>query len=345
MRQSTITYIFYFVLLTSCSNSTYETIYPTLSDGKYDSEFPYRNCSEQLKSISKSAKKISSVVFYNIYEFDISQQVTKDKINTEFLKNNSIKKDIFSESIVGTATIIYKDLAHVALLTCAHIINFQDTIISHFELSGTSKYYIKTITIKKQQQHYIPDLILGEKFEVIAIDIKNDIAILGLETEPENIKKAIVFPYPAGKSNKLEWGSFVYIMGYPLGLQMITRGIVSRPAKNKNDSFLIDAVFNHGFSGGLVLAIKDGVPNFELVGIAKSASANYENYLVPEISNGRMTYSQNLPYEGPVFVEAKESINYGITFSITMETLQAFYRKNKTSLLSKGYNLSDFFEN
>ena len=30
-------------LLFSCKGTTYEAVYPTLSDGKYDSEFPYRN--------------------------------------------------------------------------------------------------------------------------------------------------------------------------------------------------------------------------------------------------------------------------------------------------------------
>lgn len=344
MRHPLFVFILAVILLSACSKRTFETIYPTLSDGRYDSEFPYRNCSEQIKTIAKTAKKISSVVFYDIYEFRVSQKVTIDMINKEFLANNTFKKDIFSENIVGTATVIYKDISHIALITCAHIINFQDTIVSHYQSRNNSNNFIKTITIKKQQRHFIPDLILGEGFEILAIDTKNDIAILGIETDPEKLKRVDVFPHPAGKSSELEWGSFVYIMGYPMGKQMITRGIVSKPAKSKDDEFLIDAVFNHGFSGGLVLAIKDGVPNFELVGIAKSASAHYENYLVPELSTGKMIYSQNLPYEGNSYVEAKETINYGITFSVSIETLQDFYEKNKTSLLTKGYDLSEFFK-
>lgn len=332
-------------ILSACSERTYQNIYPTLSDGKYDSEFPYRNCSEQIKNISKSAKKISSVIFYNIYEFELSQKITTDSIKPNFLENNTLRKDVLSESIVGTATIIYNDLSRVALITCAHIVNFQDTIISYYQSENNSNKYIRSISIKKQQRHYIPDLILGVDFEILAIDIKNDIAILGIETDSKYLKRADVFPYPAGKSKELEWGNFVYIMGYPMGLQMITRGIISKPAKYKNQDFLIDAVFNHGFSGGLVLAIKDGVPNFELVGIAKSAYAQYESYLVPEFSTGKMIYSRNLPYKNATYVKSKETINYGITFSISMETLQEFYYKNKSLLLNKGYDLSSFFEN
>ena len=37
-----------FIVLTGCSTYIMETVYPTLNDGKYDSEFPYKNCSEQL---------------------------------------------------------------------------------------------------------------------------------------------------------------------------------------------------------------------------------------------------------------------------------------------------------
>ena len=88
--------------------------------------------------------------------------------------------------------------------------------------------------------------------EVLAIDRKSDIAILGKEIEGEKPNNIKVFPYLMGDSKELEWGSFVYIMGFPLGHAMITRGIVSDPYKIRKGSFLIDAVFNQGFSGGPV---------------------------------------------------------------------------------------------
>ena len=43
---------FLVLFITSCSSVTYEKIYPTLQDGKYDSEFPYKGCSDQLEEIS-----------------------------------------------------------------------------------------------------------------------------------------------------------------------------------------------------------------------------------------------------------------------------------------------------
>ena len=50
------------LLMTSRCGTNYEAVYPTLSDGKYDSEFPYRNCSEQLEDIAGSLSKLDVLV-------------------------------------------------------------------------------------------------------------------------------------------------------------------------------------------------------------------------------------------------------------------------------------------
>jgi hypothetical protein len=124
---------------------------------------------------------------------------------------------------------------------------------------------------------------------------------------------------------------------------MITRGIVSKPIQRNDDIFLIDASFNEGFSGGVVLAIKDGVPNFELVGLGKSASASYENILVPEEKEYEKRYNEDVPYEGEVYVTRKREVNYGITRAISSNAIVKFYNKNRKEMLEKGYNLDMIF--
>ncbi len=42
------------IIQTSCTKKIYDVVYPTLNDGRYDSEFPYKNASDQLEEISKS---------------------------------------------------------------------------------------------------------------------------------------------------------------------------------------------------------------------------------------------------------------------------------------------------
>jgi len=60
---------FLFLFITSCSSVTYEKIFPTLQDGKYDSEFPYRRSSEELEKISKTVQRVTTTGFYNTYFF------------------------------------------------------------------------------------------------------------------------------------------------------------------------------------------------------------------------------------------------------------------------------------
>ena len=57
------------IILTSCAQNIYKVAYPTLSDGKYDTEFPYKNCSSQLEEISKSVKLLNCMAFYKTYVF------------------------------------------------------------------------------------------------------------------------------------------------------------------------------------------------------------------------------------------------------------------------------------
>ena len=68
-------------------------------------------------------------------------------------------------------------------------------------------------------------------------------------------------------------------MGFPMNYKMVSNAIVSSPNYDGKGGFLIDAVVNKGFSGGVVLAIKDGIPNFELVGIIRAVPEENEYLL------------------------------------------------------------------
>ena len=149
-----------------------------------------------------------------------------------------------------------------------------------------------------------------------------------------------VFRYPFGAARELEWGSFVYLFGYPSGYKMVTKGIVSSPRKDRFDTFLIDAVFSRGFSGGIALAIRDGVPNFELVGMVKLVSARTSYVLVPEKDDGVVEYDPTVPYDGQIFVERKTEIEYGVTQAISVEMIRDFLESHRASLKAQGYDLS-----
>lgn len=345
--RKTISLIFLTLLIfaSSCQKYTFKTIYPTLHDGKYDTEFPYKTCSKQIGEIARSIKKLHCIAEYKTYIFPAEMQVTKDMITKKLLRHDDVHKQFDSESVIGTATVIYYDGEKIGLLASAHVINYPDTIIGYYESYKRGELEtIQTFSVKSRQLNYVRDLPINSNLDILAIDEDKDIAILGQLVDKERMREVHVFNYPMGNSDELEWGSFVYIIGYPSGYQMITRGIVSTPGGKHKKNFLIDALFNKGISGGIVLAIRDGVPNFEMVGMAKSVAANYENILVPEEESHLKKYNPSMPYDGNVFVKVKKNINYGITYSVASNTIRDFIGENEMLLAEQGYLFTQFLK-
>jgi hypothetical protein len=324
-------------------NKTVKTVYPSLSDGRYDSEFPYRNASDDIESITHSIYKIYNVVFYTTYQFSQSTRLTRGDLRSKTFKRVALGIISTHESNSGTGTVIMNDKQRIALLTCAHVLEAIDTLVSVFPISADDPVeYVKSVSIVEKQEIYVKDISECGNFFTLVSDPVKDIAIIGKKCEGK-LDSIETFNYPAGHANELEWGSFVYIFGYPMGNLMVTKGIVSNPKAGNLRSFTVDALLNKGFSGGLILAIRDGVPNFELVGMVKSISSRQNYFLKPEKELYEKHYSEVIPYTGGIYTGVGENINYGINYVISIEELKAFYQKNRDILVSQGYNLDHFF--
>ncbi len=331
------------LFFSGCNNYILETVYPTLNDGKYDSEFPYKNCSEQLESIGLSVKLVNVIAYYRNYVVYDKYQLTKKEINKNNFEEVTYKQGLYHRTASGTATIIYATNGNVALLTCAHIVNFPDTVYTYkINEKGNVTNIVETISIKTKQTNYINDFPEGGDVDIILVDEINDLAIIGKRFVDYRLNQFTVFNYPLGNAKELEWGSFVYAMGYPMNYKMITKGIVSSPNRDESGSFLIDAVFNRGFSGGIVLAVRDGVPNFEFVGLVRSVPAEYEYVLKPEVLDDGYEFNPLIPYKGNIMVEQKVNIKYGVTRVIPIETIRNFINKNADKLLKYGYIFDNF---
>jgi len=338
-----VVFPFLVIFLTSCSPVTYEKIYPTLQDGKYDSEFPYKGCSDQLEEISWSIKRINSTAFYKTYTFNPSHQLKLDQILTGNITEFAISEGYADQSSSGTATILYSNIGRVALLTCAHTINYPDTIVSYIaDAEGSKTEFVDAILFKESQSVYVAGFPGNSRVEIVAIDPKLDLAIIGKDYGAFSDEIFPVFNYPLGKARELEWGSFVYVFGYPLNYQMITRAIVSTPNKDGSGSFVVDAVVNRGSSGSFVLAIKDGVPNFELVGMVQWVPEEESNILIPRILKNNEAYNPIVPYKGEEFVKRYSSIRYGIANIISIETIVGFLEKNRQVLNEKKFYFDGF---
>lgn len=325
-----------FGLITGCTRYVYHSDAFIISDGEYDTEFPNKNSSQALEEIFESVKMINAIAYYMGYNFTELSGVTSIT-NESMTKANHVF--YFNETASGTATIVYNDGSRLALLTCNHIVTFPDTIITYYENSNR----IRTVSFLRNQTNYVTGIPDGSDLKVIIKDENYDLALLGREKESSSYLP--VFSYPLGEAKKLQWGSFVYLLGYPKGNKMVTHGIVSSPNRNKEThTFLVDALFNKGFSGGLILAIKDGVPNFELVGLAISVSADYNLVLTPENNYSRNDIEMNFPYTSDIFVKEQSTISYGITNSTSVENIQRFLSTNALLLEELGYHMPYFFK-
>ncbi len=328
----------------SCSStSVFDKVYPTLNDGVYDSEFPYRNSSMQLEEISGSIRLINSIAFYTSYVFDPSSKFIASSVSKINFDKAAIEQVNFNRSASGTSTLILEDQGTVALLTVAHVVSFPDTIISHFvNPDGSFSQYVQSVSIKTKQTNYVPDLPDNGEVEILLLDRTRDVALLGRHFPPAKTFSIPSFKYPWGKSSELEWGSFVYVFGFPMNYKMISKAIVSSPNKERY-SFLIDAVFNRGYSGGIVLAIRDGVPNFELVGLVRSVPAEYQYTLRPLTKEQDFDFNPMLPFKGEAYVDREQVLRTGITKVIGIEIVRNFILDHKQELIDKGYALRDLF--
>ncbi|AFH50456.1 Hypothetical protein IALB_2753 [Ignavibacterium album JCM 16511] len=322
----------------SCSTVTYDSIYPALKDGQYDSEFPYRSTSNELEKISNAIQRIISSAFYRVYVFPIDANITLEELGGQKLEKLAEKVILIDNSSSGTALVIYSENGNVALVTCSHTINFPDTLIAYkADTKGNPTKFIESISIKERQVVYVAGFPEGSTVDILLDDPKTDIAILGRKYGVQSGVRFPSFKFKLGRAKDLEWGTFVYLLGFPMNNKMITKGIVSSPNKDEIGSFLVDAVINPGFSGGIVLAIRDGVPNFELVGIVQSVPEEKEEMLYPDITDKAAKYNPVIPYKGEIYVKKHSSIRYGITRIIPVEALIKLIEENKSYLVKEGF--------
>jgi hypothetical protein len=326
-----------------------------IKDGKYDSEFPTQPTSVHLRNILNSVHLISSLAFYQSHNFRYKDGITKDDLQSGNLDLEAFENMIFEQPAAGTATLAYLHNNKIAFLTCAHIVNFPDTVITYYkDEENKDTDIIKTFIQKIRQINNVINQPVANNFDILLVDDEKDLAIIGKEFAREemySIKKEIdkrfnrplrVLDVTLGKAEELDWGDFVYILGFPLSKKMVSRAIVSSPNYDKYHSFILDAYLQKGISGGIVLAIRDGIPNFEFVGIAKGVSGRTEYLMVPEIDDKPSAWEVLEPYRGKIFRKKHEFIEPGMTYTISIESILEFIDDHEDELKDMGYDAKLF---
>ena len=341
-----ITVVLFVIINLSCSSGNYKAVTADSTYGnKYDSEFPYRDGSTQLEDISETIYRINSLAYYHAYIFADDRKIKLRDIDDEVIKRLSIKNTYMDKTSSGTGAVIYSSGGTVGLLTCAHVIDFPDTIVSYFsDAKGVYTDEVQSIAFKTKQVIYAAGFPEGSEVNEILSDKSLDIAVLGNKFGPRYDKYFHLFNYPFGNAGELSWGNFVYFFGFPLNYKMLSKALVSSPNYDKSDSFFIDGVINRGCSGGIVLAIRDGVPHFELVGIIDWVPEESENILQPAPVEDPYKYNPLVPYRGDNYVKEEKFLKYGMAKVISIESIMDFLKKNKKYFIDKGYYFNIYNE-
>ena len=332
-----------FVLIISGSCSGPKVISGHITEHGYTTSFPQRDMSGDLTHLFRSVKRITSTAFYNTYLLAPTPAVYDKKISLNRISRLAEKKAYTNHSSAGTALVLSSSPNRVLLITCAHIITFPDTVTQYYQAGQSGELRpIKYLAYKEKQTNLLIDNQTLGFFDIIAIDAKRDLALLGVHAMWQGNEKVTPMDFAAGDAKKLKIGSFTYTLGYPKGNQMIVHSVVGDVMHPPYGSFLIDAPFNHGFSGGIVMALKGESQRLEWVGMANSSSATAEYVLKPDeisVSNEDL----NDIYSGPIIVEQQNMIDYGITRVIPINLIKDFLRENEKTIHDHGFRIPNQF--
>jgi hypothetical protein len=290
-----------------------------------------------------SVRKLFRIDYYTAFHFPLSARVTADMISDGSFRRYVLGSVSSHETTSGTATVLFNSDRHIALLTCAHVVDSPDTISSFYPPAPDDHFpYCKSLVIKIKEQIFVGGLASCDEFDILAIDRSADIAIIGKRclgnTEP---LPAVAFP--AGRSEDLFWGCEVYILGYPLGNLLLTRGTVSLIQGRSEEAFTVDALLNKGYSGGPILAVNNTTHDYEMVGMVKSMSSQVSNYIRPEKEISEFRYNEAIPYTGDFYVGTSEVVSFGVNNVVSIGVIRDFYKKNREPLICQGYDLDMFF--
>jgi len=326
--------------LSSCA-TTQQTARPNQqSVNKYTASFPTKDVSDQLVAIQQSVKRITSKANFRIHFFNNQNLTLKEIRQSPNIGKLASKNESVQRGIAGTAVAILRNDNHIALVTARHVVSFPDTIVTYKQGKNIPQHkFVASIGIKKKQNNYLIYKYRLLTMHKIAEDKKHDLALIDVPVEGTKVDiPPLDITY--GHAKRLQVGSFIYIFGYPLGAEMVTRGIVSKPNYDGRGSFLTDAIFNHGISGGLIAASDNNFRTFQWVGMAVTASATQQQVLIPNPNNGQDYYNHQA-YTDTAYVSKKKTINYGLTSSTPVDQILAFLIQNEAKLKKIGLSVSN----
>ncbi len=317
-------YLLILFLTLFCCRSTYKVIHPM-------SEFEEGKI-KIFSELERSILKLTCSAYYENYYYSFPS-ITDSSISQQSLL---IEKKFITNSVAGTGLILTKSTNKILILTCHHVFDFEDTLKTYY-LDKNKKVtkYLQSLSVKYGQVIYVTHRNGSiSQGKLIAQDEKNDIAVI--ETEAiENSLSELPFQGVFSNEFKIKLGQEVYLLGFPKGYFMVTKGLAS-PSKYK-DKFIIDASFNRGFSGGIAITFDNQTGDYRYIGMANSTAYDSQIALAPSDVIQNIEAYKSIPYEEEVYIKELKMINYGITFVMNYEIINDFLKQEEEKLRQFGY--------
>lgn len=309
----------------------------------YRTAWPAHDVSGQLASAFRSVKQVIYTAEYRTWVYPESLGITEDRFLGDTIPGGYIQSYAESRAKSGTATVVARSGRRVTLLTSHHVVHFPEVELTfHEDPSGRPADRSRPRTVASVSYRLSELGGLREHpelggFRVLARDPAEDVAFLGMEI-PEGWNGDLpAVGIRAGDPRRLSWGSFLYVLGYPNGYRMVTRGIVSDPNRDRRGGFLTDGLWNEGISGGLVVAIRGDGGTMEWVGVARAGAAEPELRILPDTLDLPAEAEFYRAYSGPLFVESRLRIRYGITLSVSATVIREFLARSRDQIRTQGF--------
>ena len=280
--------------------------------------------------------RIQSTVFYQTHNFAKDQNFMPSGLNEIDLKTIAESSTIDNESRAGTAVMIAEANDNYLLLTANHIVSYPDTL---WHYRDRDSGVLSAVSVKVRDSFSLLTENNIGPIKPVATDSHRDLALMTTafdlddEPNPGTIR--------AGNSSELNWADFVYAIGYPKGIKVISSGLVSLSERLKETTFTIDAPFNKGFSGGIILAVNNSTSEPEWVGMITSTTSDTE-YLMTPGTITQNNYTPEVPFNDSIFVERFNRINYGLTHTVSINEIKKFLDENRDTLSNYGFGLHGF---
>jgi hypothetical protein len=314
---------FLFVLLLACSRSD--------SHVEHSAGISTEDRLDTIRDLEKSVLKIVCTAYYDNYFYNqpasFTASIPQQKLQSE--------ENYTSSSVAATGLLLHQDSNQAMLLSCYHVFDFPDTIRCYYsDANNQVTGYLSSLSIRASMSILVFHRNgRSTRAELIYKDEDKDVGLV--ITEPATIALTEVpFPGTFLVQDNLKFGEEIYMIGFPKGFMMITRGLVS-PSPNKN-KFMVDASFNQGFSGGIAFRFNEITHDPEYVGMANSVSYTSEHVLVPSPAIANPTKLLDVPYDDKIYVKELKLINYGVTFVLKSNEIVDVIKNSMEMIRSKG---------